>query len=349
MRYAAKLLYRDGDTRATGTGATVAGLQPSVFLTIASPHLGVRRFTYVPLPSILHPLAEVLFGKTGADLFLSRRSVAADDSTGDGVGGDAARRRSSMPSSRSPSPPLDSSPSDTGDSDTGQGKPAGIRATDLDGGGGGGGGGAGGQEGGGSAAGVGRGAPLLYNMATSEEFLRPLRAFRWRRAYANRRGDFMVPYGTAAFVEPDEKDGSEALGGEGGGFSVPPGADEGAGTSTGAAAAAAAASPKAAEPGVIVGTGSFTLVELLLGAKSGAIVGFSVVPPAGTATSEEGGESVKVSHGTRISARLGGSPTGRARSAGEIVEDERSMEEEMASGLNSCGWEKVNRLSSFFR
>lgn len=53
-------------------GGTVAGLKPSVFMTIASPHLGVRRFTYVPLPTPLHSLASVFVGKTGSDLFLER-------------------------------------------------------------------------------------------------------------------------------------------------------------------------------------------------------------------------------------------------------------------------------------
>jgi len=37
-------------------------------------------------------------------------------------------------------------------------------------------------------------------MTTEKAFLRPLLAFRHRRAYANVRGDLLVPVGTAAFM-----------------------------------------------------------------------------------------------------------------------------------------------------
>lgn len=40
--------------------------------------------------------------------------------------------------------------------------------------------------------------PLLLRMATDEPFRGALRAFRSRIAFANRGGDFMVPYGSAA-------------------------------------------------------------------------------------------------------------------------------------------------------
>ncbi len=299
MRYAAKLLYRDdGGARAVGAaagggGATVAGLQPSVFMTIASPHLGVRRFTYVPLPAMLHPLAGVVMGKTGADLFLSKPWSAA-----------------AQP---------DSPPSDAGDSRTGHDEAAETCEA---------------REGGGRAGG-GREAPLLYNMATSEEFLRPLKAFRWRRAYANRHGDFMVPYGTAAFLEPDEGDGSEGLEGVAGGLSMSTDAAAGAGT------AADAPSSTAAAPTVVVGTGSFTIGDRLLGAGSGAIVGFSRVPPAETTASEGDEGSADVSPRTGIPVRIGDSTDGAAMSTGHEAKDRTTMEEEMASGLNSCGWEKV--------
>lgn len=36
-------------------------------------------------------------------------------------------------------------------------------------------------------------------MATAEEYIRPLRAFRHRYAFGNVAGDFMVPFGTALF------------------------------------------------------------------------------------------------------------------------------------------------------
>jgi hypothetical protein len=45
---------------------------------------------------------------------------------------------------------------------------------------------------------------LLYEMATMPRYLRPLRAFRRRRAYANLQHDALVPLGTAAFLSNAE-------------------------------------------------------------------------------------------------------------------------------------------------
>lgn len=47
---------------------------------------------------------------------------------------------------------------------------------------------------------------LLYEMATSSRYLRPLRAFRHRRAYANLQHDALVPLGTAAILPDAEVD-----------------------------------------------------------------------------------------------------------------------------------------------
>jgi len=44
---------------------------------------------------------------------------------------------------------------------------------------------------------------LLYKMTHSEAFLKPLRLFQRRRAYANLDNDFMVPLQTAAFLAPE--------------------------------------------------------------------------------------------------------------------------------------------------
>ena len=50
----------------------ICGLLPRDFVSTASPHLGVRRFTYIPVPDLLHGLAPpLLIGQTGSDLFLS--------------------------------------------------------------------------------------------------------------------------------------------------------------------------------------------------------------------------------------------------------------------------------------
>ena len=352
LRYAAKLLYNDdGDDAlaAPAGGPTVAGLRPSVFMTIATPHLGVRRFTYVPLPSMLHPLGEaVVGGKTGSDLFLSKRSVTVG-STGSCArnSNGAAGLPSSSPSpslspslspSPSPSPSFSSSsswssslpPSDTDDGRAGQHAP---------GAGSGGGGGGGGERRGErrSRTRIGREPPLLYVMATSEEFLRPLKAFRWRRVYANRRGDTLVPYGTAAFPAPDDDEGgSEDNGGDSsrpgsggggtreGGSSVPTGAEAGMGSAASSAPAASAAKT----------------------AKK--IVGVSWVPPIAAAPAEESrasggkGASVEMSRRKRISTKVRDALTRPAASAKRKLEKRKRMEREMAAGLNSCGWEKVS-------
>ena len=62
-RYALSVLW-DPEAR------TIAGLRPVSFLTVATPHLGVRRFLAVPVPERLHFTAPLFLGQTGNDLFL---------------------------------------------------------------------------------------------------------------------------------------------------------------------------------------------------------------------------------------------------------------------------------------
>lgn len=171
---------KGASTSETRPGGTVAGLEPSIFMTIAAPHLGVRNFTYVPLHPKLKPLASAFAGKSGSDLFM----LTSKDGSGEAV------------------------TSETGESDE-----------------------------------IAR-RSLLYEMSTSEEYLIPLKVFRRRRAYANRRGDFMVPYSTAAFVEPGEEDGEEN------------------------------AEEIAKRKGIPMGTKRFSIRDRILGAKEGSIVGF---------------------------------------------------------------------------
>ncbi|EPT28534.1 serine esterase (DUF676) protein [Toxoplasma gondii ME49] len=59
MRFAVRLLY----TPASGSSpATVCGLRPLCVGTVASPHLGVRRFSYLPLPEgLMKPLLSSYF------------------------------------------------------------------------------------------------------------------------------------------------------------------------------------------------------------------------------------------------------------------------------------------------
>lgn len=108
IRYAAGvLLQSDG---------LMAGLRPDALVTIGCPHLGVRKFTFLPLPSALHELGWIVAGKTADDLLLR--------------------------------------------------------------------------------------TPVLGEMAKEgSPFHHALRAFRRRRLYANLKGDFMVPFGTAA-IQP---------------------------------------------------------------------------------------------------------------------------------------------------
>ena len=114
VRYAAaELLDEHGHSMA-------GGLKAHTLVTTCAPHLGVRRYLFVPLPPPVLALGRFLVGQTAEDLLLR----------------DAA----------------------------GQG-----------------------------------GSPLLYQMSRpSSRHGRALRAFERRRLYANLKGDFMVPFGTAA-------------------------------------------------------------------------------------------------------------------------------------------------------
>ena len=103
----------------------MAGMTPEACVTIGCPHLGVRRYTFLPLPNSLASAGRLVAGQTADDLLL--RDVGGED-----------------------------------------------------------------------------GQPVLMTMASAgSPYIRALRAFRQRRAYANVRGDFMVPFGTAAFEDPD--------------------------------------------------------------------------------------------------------------------------------------------------
>jgi hypothetical protein len=74
-RYAAALLYTPPDRSDADNGnassSSICGLVPGDFVTTASPHLGVRRFTYIPVPDVLQGFAPgLIIGRTGDDLFL---------------------------------------------------------------------------------------------------------------------------------------------------------------------------------------------------------------------------------------------------------------------------------------
>ena len=48
----------------------MASLEPRVLITTGCPHLGVRRFTYLPLPSFMHPAGRLVAGQTADELLL---------------------------------------------------------------------------------------------------------------------------------------------------------------------------------------------------------------------------------------------------------------------------------------
>lgn len=54
----------------------MASLTPAVLLTTGCPHLGVRRYTYLPLPSALFPVAPLVAGQTADDLLLRDNRAA---------------------------------------------------------------------------------------------------------------------------------------------------------------------------------------------------------------------------------------------------------------------------------
>lgn len=126
-RYAAFLLFDEKSKK-------LSGLSPRYFMTIATPHLGVRDFTYfddigLPPPDSLKHLASRLLLRTGRDLFLTDCNRDANTYSDD---------------------------------------------------------------------------CLVYRMATSEEFIQPLRSFKNRRLYANLHFDSVVPCGTAAILSKAE-------------------------------------------------------------------------------------------------------------------------------------------------
>ncbi|KAG5187849.1 putative serine esterase-domain-containing protein [Tribonema minus] len=102
-RYAVRELHTPDEP-----GGAIAGLQPVTFMvsalsadaaaraplsrTIATPHLGVRRYTWgiTQYPKFMFPLAKILFGQSGKDLFLTdaeERAAAAAAGVGEGVVG----------------------------------------------------------------------------------------------------------------------------------------------------------------------------------------------------------------------------------------------------------------------
>ena len=53
----------------------IAGLEPDAFVSVGCPHLGVRRYTFLPLPPPLQALGPLVAGRTADDLVRLRVRV----------------------------------------------------------------------------------------------------------------------------------------------------------------------------------------------------------------------------------------------------------------------------------
>lgn len=73
VRYAAAELL-DGNGAPTMAG----GLTPDALVTTGAPHLGVRKYTFLPLPELLYGAGRPVAGQTAVDLLLRDAAEAGD-------------------------------------------------------------------------------------------------------------------------------------------------------------------------------------------------------------------------------------------------------------------------------
>ena len=59
-------------TTSTTATASIINVIPNVFVTAATPHLGISKMTYCKLPTFLEPVVAWYLGQTGKDLFRRR-------------------------------------------------------------------------------------------------------------------------------------------------------------------------------------------------------------------------------------------------------------------------------------
>jgi len=175
-----------------GTASTQKGrlsmlnIHPNIFCTTATPHLGVSRHTYLPIPRIAETIIGTGMGKTGEDLFrLNSDKMNVDGGLKNGGlmehVGRGVRRLSALRSSNN----LKDDAEDEEDINNGITNFSDETDNQQD------------EE---------ELECIIHNMCTSEKYLSPLRNFRQRIAYANVYGtDFQVPTLTAAFL--NEKSG----------------------------------------------------------------------------------------------------------------------------------------------
>ena len=171
-----QLQLNNNNQQGTTTTSKMLNIHPNIFCTTATPHLGVSRHTYLPIPRIAEKIIGMGMGTTGRDLFrlngdkdVTTAAVAGNIMTaaGRGVQRLTSFRRGSKGSG------------EEGDSSHSEQIP--NKSDDHE-------------------------ECIIRNMCMQDRYLTPLRNFRQRIAYANAYGtDFQVPTSTAAFLH--EKSG----------------------------------------------------------------------------------------------------------------------------------------------
>jgi hypothetical protein len=130
----------------------------------------------------MYPLAGLLFGRTGTELFLSDSSDSVGESTDANGHGNGLSKSRCCSDSNAAAATTGTDATATADA---SGSSAAATSADTA-----------------TTSSTTVGKPLLVRMACDREFLEPLLAFKRRRVYANYRGDFMVTLRTAA-IEPE--------------------------------------------------------------------------------------------------------------------------------------------------
>ena len=170
---------------------SMLNIHPNIFCTTATPHLGVSRHTYLPIPRIAETIIGTGMGKTGEDLFrLNSDKTNIDGGLKNGGlmehVGRGVRRLSALRSSNNLKDDNAEEEAEDGDINN---DITNNYSDEID-----------------NQQDEEEMECIIHNMCTSEKYLTPLRNFRQRIAYANVYGtDFQVPTLTAAFL--NEKSG----------------------------------------------------------------------------------------------------------------------------------------------
>ena len=176
-RYAISLLpyqLQITSQRNPSAAPEVINLHPNIFCTTATPHLGVSKHTYLPIPRFAETIIGSGMGETGRDLFRLNSDANVVGAVGGGIRRLSSYRRNGG-----------------GDDNMNGG------ITNLNGNINNRNGGEGGED---------DMECIIRSMCLEGKYLNPLRNFRQRIAYANAYGtDFQVPTETAAFLNGESK------------------------------------------------------------------------------------------------------------------------------------------------